>query len=86
VVLSACDLGLAVPRPGDETLGMTAALLHAGAGVVVAGVARVNDDAACEAVLAHHRGLRAGLAPAAALAGAISDRDDTPFVCFGSGW
>jgi len=40
VVLSACELGLARPRPGEETLGMTAALLHGGAGSVVAGVAR----------------------------------------------
>ena len=30
VVLSACDLGLADVRPGDETLGMVAALLSSG--------------------------------------------------------
>ena len=37
VVLSACDLGLATVRPGGESLGMTAALLHGGTGSVVAG-------------------------------------------------
>ena len=30
VVLSACDLGLADMRPGDETVGMATALLTAG--------------------------------------------------------
>jgi hypothetical protein len=40
VVLSSCDLGLADVRPGDETFGMVTALLTAGAGTVVASVAR----------------------------------------------
>ena len=43
-LLSACDLGLATVRPGGESLGMTAALLHTGTSSVVAGVARVADD------------------------------------------
>jgi CHAT domain len=91
VVLSACELGLARTRPGDETLGMTAALLHGGAGSVVAGVARIADAAAFRVGPAHHAGLRRGLTPAAALAEAIADADDegadpAPLVCFGAGW
>jgi len=90
IVLSACELGLVRARPGDETLGMTAALLHAGAGSVVAGVARVGDAAAHRVAVAHHAGLRAGRAPAEALAGALAamdaEEDQPALVCFGAGW
>jgi len=90
VVLSACELGLSDARAGDETLGMTASLLHSGAGSVVAGVARVPDDAACRLAVVHHQGLRRGLPPATALAEALeavsSDEAPIPFVCFGIGW
>jgi hypothetical protein len=87
VVLSACDLALAETRPGDETLGMTAALLHSGVGSVVAGVGRVSDAAACELAAAHHAGLNDGLPPAAALARAQTSTDEqAPLVCFGAGW
>ncbi|GGJ76024.1 CHAT domain-containing protein [Pilimelia anulata] len=87
VVLSACELGLSDSRPGDETLGLTAALLHAGAGSVVAGVARLNDETAYEVGPAHHAALRRGLSPAAALAEALSRTPGpAPLVCFGAGW
>jgi hypothetical protein len=87
IVLSACELGLSGSRPGDETLGMTAALLHAGAGSVVAGVARVGDAAARQVAPAHHAGLRAGHSPARALAAALDAVEDPPpLVCFGAGW
>jgi tetratricopeptide (TPR) repeat protein len=86
VVLSACDLGLATERPGDELLGMTAALLHGGTRCVVAAVARVRDDVALEVTVDYHRGLQAGLVPAQALAAAVEHRSDAPFVCFGNGW
>jgi tetratricopeptide (TPR) repeat protein len=91
VVLSACELGLSGTRPGEESLGMTAALLHGGAGSVVAGVARIADAVACRTGAAHHAGLRSRMTPAAALASAIStgtgDREDpVPLVCFGAGW
>jgi len=91
VVLSACELGLAGTRPGDETLGMTAALLHGGAGSVVAGVARIADAVACQVGPAHHELLRKGETPAAALAHAVAtttdpDEDPAPLVCFGAGW
>jgi hypothetical protein len=90
VVLSACELGLAGARAGDETLGMTVALLHGGARSVIAGVAQVSDRVACRIAPAHHKALRRRLSPAAALAGAIAmlDREDDPppLVCFGAGW
>jgi hypothetical protein len=86
VVLSACDLGRAVPRPGDEVLGMTAALLHAGTGAVVASVARVNDDVAHDVLVDYHRRLRGGAVPSLALARALAGHDDAPFLCFGAGW
>jgi hypothetical protein len=43
-VLSACDLDLAEVRPGDETLGMAAALLSTG--TVIASTSRIVDDTA----------------------------------------
>ncbi|GFJ89445.1 CHAT domain-containing protein [Phytohabitans rumicis] len=91
IVLSACELGLARARPGEETLGMTAALLHGGAGSVVAGVARIADAVAYQVGPAHHAALRDGSSPAAALATAIekaakTEEDLAPLVCFGAGW
>lgn len=90
VVLSACEVGCAETRPGDERLGMTAALLAAGVGSVVAGVARVDDRVSAMVAAAHHRGLAAGLSPAEALARAVAGLPEgsapAPFVCFGSGW
>ncbi|MDP9091666.1 MAG: CHAT domain-containing tetratricopeptide repeat protein [Actinomycetota bacterium] len=87
VVLSACELGLATVRPGDEALGLTSVLLRLGTRSVVAGVARVGDEAAAETMIDYHRRLAAGLDSAAALAEAISAGDGVlPFVCFGSAW
>lgn len=88
VVLSACELGLATVRPGDEALGLTSVLLHLGTRSVVAGVARVGDDPAAETMADYHRRLAAGDDSAAALAHALARRADTPvpFVCFGTSW
>ena len=93
VVLSACDLGLATTRPGGESLGMTAALLHGGTASVVAGVARVADDIACDVAVAYHRRLSSGERPSYALAGALAETGadgsgevPAPLTCFGSGW
>lgn len=86
VLLSSCDLGRVTERPGEEVVGMTAALLHRGVGTVVASVARVSDDVACEVTLAVHDGLRRGLSPSAALAAATDGADAAPFVAFGRGW
>jgi CHAT domain-containing protein len=82
VVLSACDLGRAVVRPGDEILGFTAALLYAGTATVIASVARVPDEAAAELMARYHRALTEGTEPARALA---ATSYPAPFVCFGAG-
>ncbi|WP_336920738.1 CHAT domain-containing protein [Aquipuribacter sp. SD81] len=90
VVLSACELGCAEVRPGDERLGMTAALLAGGVGSVVAGVAKVADDVSAAVAVAHHAALAAGRPPAEALALAVAavphEAAPAPFLCFGAGW
>src|SRR5262249_21022489 len=63
VVLSACDVGRAVVRPGDEVLGFTAALLHIGTPTVISSVSRVADDTALGVMTAYHRALLAGRRP-----------------------
>jgi hypothetical protein len=87
VVLSACELGLATIRAGDEALGLTRALLHSGTSTVIAGVARVSDDVAADVMAAYHRRLASGAGPAEALADALPAAPDrpAPFVCFGAG-
>ena len=89
VVLSACEVGLATIRPGDEALGLASALLALGTRSVIAGVARVGDEAAAETMAAYHARLAAGADSAAALAAALLDVTDDvvpPFVTFGSAW
>jgi tetratricopeptide (TPR) repeat protein len=85
VILSACDVGRTVVRPGDEILGFTAALLHIGTPTVISSVARVDDEAALGVMTAYHRALRAGTRPAEALAVASKSEPLSPFVCFGAG-
>jgi CHAT domain-containing protein len=88
-VLSACELGLATVRPGDEALGLTSVLLHLGTRSVVAGVARVGDDVAADTMTNYHRELAAGCDSASALAAALAANDadrPAPFACFGAPW
>ncbi|MGH3169630.1 MAG: CHAT domain-containing protein [Trebonia sp.] len=85
VVLSACDVGRTIVRPGDEILGFTAALLHIGTPTVISSVTRVADDAAIGLMTAYHRELRKGVRPAEALATASEAEPFSPFVCFGAG-
>jgi tetratricopeptide (TPR) repeat protein len=85
VVLSSCDVGRTVVRPGDEILGFTAALLYIGTATVTSSVTRVADDAAAGIMTAYHRLLAAGARPAAALAEASAAERFSPFVCFGGG-
>jgi tetratricopeptide (TPR) repeat protein len=86
-VLSACDLGLADVRPGDETVGMVSALLAMGTATVIASVGRAADESMVGLMATLHRGLAEGRLPAAALAEAVSASPDVPggFVCFGAG-
>ncbi len=83
VVLSACDVGTAVVRPGDEPLGLAHMLLALGVGAVVAAVAPVADDITAAVMSGYHAGLASGLPcdEALALAGPGS-----PFVILGSSW
>lgn len=85
VTLSACDVGRAVVRPGDEVLGFTAALLYVGTPSVVASVARVTHAGAAAVMSRYHRALAAGAEPARALADASRADPLAPFVCFGAG-
>ncbi len=58
MVLSACDVGLPAARPGDEVLGVVAALLGAGTSSVVASAGLVPDAALTRRVMvALHRRL-----------------------------
>lgn len=87
VVLSACELGQASVLHGEESVGMTAAWLHAGARTVLSSPALVADEVACDALAHWHRLVAAGAAPAEALAEVVAATDGVvPFVCFGAGW
>jgi tetratricopeptide (TPR) repeat protein len=87
VVLSACELGQVSVLRGEETVGMTAAWLHAGARTVLSSPALVADEVACEALAHWHRLVAAGTPPADALAEVVASTDGVvPFQCFGAGW
>ena len=90
LVLSACDVALSRRHPGDELLGLSAALLASGTRTIVASVVPVPDVAARGLMLAFHRRLAAGSSPAAALAeaqaGLRADRSALAgFLCLGVG-
>ncbi len=95
VVLSACDVGLAAPRPGGEVMSLAASLLAMGTRALVASTGAVPDSALTRRVMvALHQGLAAGHGPAAALAAAESrvagrrEGDDLlarSFTCLGAG-
>jgi tetratricopeptide (TPR) repeat protein len=84
VVLSSCDLGRSTVAVGNETLGFTAALLHAGASTVVSSLARVPDDMAAEMMIEYHQHCAKGATPAEALALVGEHRPWHPFVAFGA--
>ncbi|MEV3937747.1 CHAT domain-containing protein [Glycomyces sp. NPDC049804] len=84
VVLSACDLGLSTVEVGNETLGFTAALLHAGTSTVVSSLAKVPDAMAADMMLEYHRKCVSGATPAEALAAVGEHRPWHPFVAFGA--
>lgn len=87
VVLSACEVGRSELRPGDEPLGLTAALLALGARSVVAAVAPVRDEVASRAMVTYHRHLASGRPAALALAATVAEQPDAGAFClFGSDW
>jgi tetratricopeptide (TPR) repeat protein len=94
VVLSACDSGLPSVHPGDEIVGLAAALLALGTANLVATVVPVPDRTTAPLMLRYHQGLRSGRSPSVALAAAqrIDSAHVTPeqvadagFLCFGAG-
>jgi len=84
LVLSACEGGLSGVHPGDELMGLAAALLTRGTATLIASVVPVPDERTAAVMTALHRGLRTGLAPSAALAAAQADQGQLGFVCFGA--
>jgi CHAT domain-containing protein len=84
-ILSACEVGDADIRSGDEHLGFTTALLHAGTATVIASGARVPDHFASRLMTQLHQTLATGAAPAAALASAASHHPLNTFTCYGAG-
>ncbi|MER7276123.1 CHAT domain-containing protein [Dactylosporangium sp. NPDC000244] len=91
LVLSGCDTGLAAVHPGDELMGLVAALLNMGTATVIASTGPVDDGATRHLMRAFYGRLATGLGPAAALAAAQAsagprDRASAEsFVCFGAG-
>ncbi|MDT0303671.1 CHAT domain-containing protein [Streptomonospora wellingtoniae] len=81
-VLSSCWVGGSAPACSGAPLGMAAALLAMGGRVVVAGVLPVSDHGIGPAMLAFHAALRAGVAPARAVADHLAGAG---FVCYGAG-
>lgn len=88
VILSACELGQATIRAGDEAVGLTGVLLGLGARSVVSSVATVHDEQAAATMSRYHASLAAGADTAQALAHATQDGGEmpSPFVCFGTAW
>jgi tetratricopeptide (TPR) repeat protein len=87
VVLSACDVGQSDLRPGDEPLGLTAALLSLGVRSVVAAVAPVPDAVAEVAMVDYHRQLADGTPASVALAQTVVRHPGARAFClYGSDW
>lgn len=95
VILSACESGLSGVRPGDELMGLAAAMLGLGTRTLIASVVAVPDEQTAELMVDVHRGLRAGAGPAEALcraqAATVGGGDPRAiaaaagFICFGAG-
>lgn len=83
VVLSACEAARSAVHPGDELMGLAAALLARGTRTLIAPVTAVPDRAARELMIELHRRLADGEAPAVALAQASADTSVVGFTCFG---
>lgn len=91
LLLSACDSGLSDVQPGDELMGLAAALLSLGTATLVASVVPVPDAATRRLMVAFHDRLAGGASPAEALAHAqladpaAGDLATAGFVCLGAG-
>jgi hypothetical protein len=84
VVLSACDIGTAQVRPGDEPLGLASTLLALGVGSVLAAVGPVADDTTADLMAGYHAALARGVPSDEALA--IAAPHGSAFLTLGSSW
>jgi CHAT domain-containing protein len=97
-VLASCTAGWSEIRPGDELIGLSAAVLALGTAAVLAPLLPVPDTATRPVVLAVHRALADGACPSAALAAAgpagtpdpagagdIGRLTAAAFLCLGAG-
>lgn len=95
LILSACESGLSGLRPGDELMGLAAAVLSLGTRNLIASVVAVPDEQTASLMLDVHRHLRRGATPAEALCraqAATMGAGDmraiaaaAGFICFGAG-
>lgn len=87
VVLSACDVGRSRGRPGDEPLGLAAALLGLGVQCVVAATNPVHDDVAAAAMVDLHGRLVDGADVTSALRLTAQEVPGAEAFCaYGSTW
>lgn len=94
VVLAACDTARSQVLPGDEILGLAAALLTQQTATLIAPVVAIPDLETGALMVAYHRLLRSGHSPASALACAQKQRREdgvaayaaaASFICLGAG-
>ncbi|MFC6706751.1 CHAT domain-containing protein [Flexivirga alba] len=87
VVLSACDVGRSRVGPGDEPLGLAAALLGLGVRSVLAAAGPVDDEVAAAVMTSYHRGLAAGDSAAQSLRNARMEYPGAAiFTVYGADW
>lgn len=86
MVLMACDAGISDVQPGDELMGLSAALLGLGTATVIASVLPLPDTAGAALAPRLARRLAAGEPADAALAALRADEPGAVgLVCFGAG-
>jgi CHAT domain-containing protein len=92
LVLASCDAGLSAVRPGDELMGVAAALLGLGTTSVLAPLLPIPDDLTRPLMQTLHRALKSGRPPSEALATAqatvpagLARLAAATFVCLGAG-
>jgi CHAT domain-containing protein len=85
LVLSSCDSGLSDVRPGDELMGLAAAVTALGTRTLVASVVPVADRRSREYMEQLHDRLIAGERPATAVAATTASTGVDGFVCLGAG-
>jgi CHAT domain-containing protein len=67
IILSACDMAVGRPAAGEGLVGMTWALMIAGAETIIAAKWEVDSETTTRLMLELHRALATGVPPAAAL-------------------